>query len=91
MWADPQILNTLVQVAAAGKGRRVYVAVGEKENIDETQRPQMIEGAAKIAETVSAPGSGYTVETRVFVGGVGSQKDGTLDSQNLSPLSCSLV
>ena len=60
--ADPQLLAKLVTAAPMGKGRRVFVAAGDKEIAE------IVEGAGLLATTLAAPGSTFTVEKRVFAG-----------------------
>ena len=60
--ADPQVLAGLAQAASKGEGQRVYVAVGEREDAG------MVEGAKRVAAILAAPGSTFTVESRVFAG-----------------------
>ncbi len=60
--ADPQALAGLAHVASKGERRRVYVAVGEREDAG------MVEGAKQLAAILAAPGSTFTVESRVFAG-----------------------
>ncbi len=68
VWADPQLPARLALVAPKGAGRRVYVAVGEKEGVTVLQRPSMAEGADQIAAALSAPGATFVVEKHVFAG-----------------------
>jgi predicted alpha/beta superfamily hydrolase len=60
--ADPQVLAGLAQAAAKGDGRRVYVAVGEREDAG------AVEGAKRVAAILAGPGSTFTVESHVFAG-----------------------
>jgi predicted alpha/beta superfamily hydrolase len=60
--ADPALLGRLASAAPSGGGRRVYVAVGEREEA------AMLEGAARISAILTAPGSTFTVKSRVFAG-----------------------
>jgi predicted alpha/beta superfamily hydrolase len=60
--ADPQLLSGLAQAAPRGDGRRVYVAVGEREDAG------MVEGAKQVAAILTGPGSTFTVESHVFAG-----------------------
>lgn len=62
VWADPQLLAKLATAAPKGKGWRVFVAVGEKEE------SRMVEGAGQVATTLAAAGSTFTVDKRVFAG-----------------------
>lgn len=62
LWADPEALGAIKAAAAKGGGRRVYVAVGGAEPAN------MLEGAQAISAALSAPGSGFKVETHVFAG-----------------------
>ena len=59
--ADPQLLARLAAAAASGKGRRVYLAAGGREDAG------TVEGAARIAAILTAQGSAYKAESRVFV------------------------
>jgi predicted alpha/beta superfamily hydrolase len=68
VWADPQVPARLAQAAAKGGGRRVYVAVGEQENVTSIQKPNTVEGAGQIAAALSTPGATFVVEKRVFAG-----------------------
>jgi predicted alpha/beta superfamily hydrolase len=68
VWADPQLLAQLPKSAPKGKGRRVYIAAGEKEDIEGSQKPSMLEGAGQIASILAAPNSTFRVEKQVFAG-----------------------
>jgi len=68
VWADPQLLAKLAVSAPNGKGRRVYIAVGEKEGIDANQKPTMLEGVDEMSNVLVAPGSTFRIEKQVFVG-----------------------
>jgi predicted alpha/beta superfamily hydrolase len=71
VWADPQLLPDLAAAASKGKGRRVYVAVGERETEDlgGKRAPTMVQGVEQIAATLGAPNSTFKVEKRIFAGG----------------------
>ena len=60
--ADPQALAGLAQAASKGEGQRVYVAVGEREDVG------MVDGVKRVAAILAAPGSTFTVESHVFAG-----------------------
>jgi predicted alpha/beta superfamily hydrolase len=68
VWADPDLLAKLVTAAPKGNGRHVYVAIGERESTDESQKPTMLEGADKIADALTAPNSTFTVQKTIFSG-----------------------
>jgi predicted alpha/beta superfamily hydrolase len=68
VWADPQLLERLASSAPKGSGRRVYIAAGEKEDMDPRQKPSMLEGAAEIASALTAPNSTFKVEKQIFSG-----------------------
>jgi predicted alpha/beta superfamily hydrolase len=59
VWIDPQVLAKLAS-AAKGNGRRVYVAVGEKEDA------KMLDGASRLAAILIA--ASFKVEKRIFAG-----------------------
>jgi predicted alpha/beta superfamily hydrolase len=63
VFADPQLLTRLAAAAPSGKGRRVFVAVGGLETTN-----NMVAGAEQVAATLSAPGSTFSVQRRVFAG-----------------------
>ena len=56
MWADPSLMAT-TRNFTAGAGRRVYVGVGGGES------PRMRSGARNLAEALSAPSTGLSVES----------------------------
>ena len=60
--ADPQVLAGLAQAVSRGGGRRVYVAVGEREDAG------MLQGVQHVAAILAGPGSTFTVQSRVFAG-----------------------
>jgi len=61
VWIDPQVLVKLAS-AAKGNGRRVFVAVGEREE------PRMLDGASQLAAMAIAAPSSFKVDRRVFAG-----------------------
>jgi predicted alpha/beta superfamily hydrolase len=61
VWIDPQVLAKLAN-AARGNGRRVFVAVGEKEDA------KMLNGTSRLAAILTAAPSSFKVEKRVFAG-----------------------
>ena len=61
VWIDPQVLVKLAS-AAKGNGRRVFVAVGEREE------PRMLDGASQLAAILIAAPSSFKVDRRVFAG-----------------------
>jgi predicted alpha/beta superfamily hydrolase len=61
VWIDPQVLAK-VAGAAKGNGHRIFVAVGEKEDL------KMLDGASQLAATLTAAPSSFKVEKRVFAG-----------------------
>jgi predicted alpha/beta superfamily hydrolase len=71
VWADPQLLPDLAAAASRGKGRRVYVAVGERETEDlgGKRTPTMFQGVDQIAAALVAPNSTFKVEKGIFAGG----------------------
>ena len=69
VWADPQLIADLAAAAPNGNGRRVYIAVGEIEDVGGNRVPTMLEGAKQIAATLGAPNSTFTVEQHVFAAG----------------------
>lgn len=68
VWADPQLIADLVAAVPQGKGRRVYVAVGENEDASGNRVPTMLEGAKQIAAALGAPDSTLKVEEHIFAG-----------------------
>jgi predicted alpha/beta superfamily hydrolase len=60
--ADAQMLAGLAPAVPKGDGRRVYVAVGEREDAG------TVEGAKRIAAILAGPGSTFVVESHVFAG-----------------------
>ena len=60
--ADPQVIARLAIVVHNGAASRVFIAAGEKEPID------MLGGVNQLAAELSAPGSNFTVEKRIFAG-----------------------
>ena len=63
VFADPQLLARLPAAAPKGGGRRVYVAVGGGETAND-----MVGDAKRIGAALSAPGSTFVVQTRIFDG-----------------------
>ena len=61
VWIDPEVLAKLAG-AARGNGHRVFVAVGENEDL------KMLDGASQLAATLTAAPSNFKVERRVFAG-----------------------
>jgi predicted alpha/beta superfamily hydrolase len=61
VWIDPQVLAKLTS-AAKEDGRRIFVAVGEKED------SKMLDGTSKLAAVLMAAPSSFKVEKRVFAG-----------------------
>jgi predicted alpha/beta superfamily hydrolase len=63
VFADPQVLARLAAAAPNGQGRRVFVAAGGLETTND-----MATNAEQLAAILSAPGSTFSVEKRVFPG-----------------------
>jgi predicted alpha/beta superfamily hydrolase len=61
VWIDPQVLAQLTSTGK-GNGRRVFVAVGGKEDT------KMLEGTSQLAAVLMAAPSGFKVEKRIFAG-----------------------
>jgi len=61
VWIDPQVLAKLAG-AAKRNGHRIFVAVGEEEDL------KMLDGASQLAATLTAAPSSFKVEKRVFAG-----------------------
>jgi predicted alpha/beta superfamily hydrolase len=57
---DTTLVQRVAKAAPAGKGRRVFVSAGEKEGYD------IPEGATAIAAALSAPGSTFKTEKRIY-------------------------
>jgi predicted alpha/beta superfamily hydrolase len=62
VWADPMLVERLRKAAPKGDGRRVFIAVGGAEEA------RMVEGFNQVASALSAPGSTFKVEKRIFAG-----------------------
>jgi predicted alpha/beta superfamily hydrolase len=71
VWADPQLLPGLAAAASKGQGRRVYVAVGERETEDlgGKRAPTMVQGVDQITAALNAPDSTFKVEKHIFADG----------------------
>jgi predicted alpha/beta superfamily hydrolase len=63
VFADPQTARRVAAVVAKGQGRRVFVAVGGGETTND-----MVGGARRLAEILSAPGSTFVTKMHVFAG-----------------------
>jgi pimeloyl-ACP methyl ester carboxylesterase len=63
VFADPELLARLPAAAAAGQGRRVFVAVGGLETAND-----MAGDAQKVAAILGSPASTFVVRMRVFSG-----------------------
>jgi predicted alpha/beta superfamily hydrolase len=61
-WRDPQLLSRLAAAAPLGQGRRVLVAAGD------TEDARMREAVSQIAAALSAPGSTFAVQKKLFPG-----------------------
>lgn len=61
-WRDPQLTQRLRAAAAAGAGRRVFLAAGGKEDA------RMVAATREIAEALSGPGSAFKTRLEIFEG-----------------------
>jgi predicted alpha/beta superfamily hydrolase len=62
LWADPRLPAVLTGVASKGSQARVYLSVGEKE------REEFLQDFERVRAAVTAAGSAFSVQTRVFAG-----------------------
>jgi len=70
-WADPLSLPALVAAASKGRGRRVYVAAGERETekLGGAQALTMIQGVDQLTAILGASNSAFEVEKHIFPSG----------------------
>lgn len=59
---DPGVIDRVEAAAKAGNGKRVFVAAGAKED------QKTVGGAERIAAALSAPGSTFKAEKRIYAG-----------------------
>jgi predicted alpha/beta superfamily hydrolase len=62
LWADPRLPTVLAEVVSKGSKARVYLSVGEKEG------GELLQDFERLRAAVTAAGSAFSVQTRVFAG-----------------------